>query len=154
MTRGEGAASALAGAIFGLGLAVSGMTQPGKVLGFLDVAGGAWDPSLLFVMAAAIAVGALGHHLAVRRARPLLSSAFVLPTKRHVDARLVAGAAVFGVGWGLGGYCPGPAITSLVTGAVPVIVFVACMLAGLWIGARIEKPAGRAAVADDGRAAR
>lgn len=126
-----------AGLLFAIGLAISGMTHPRKVVGFLDPTRGArggnlgWDPSLAFVMLGAIAVGLVAFRLILRRSRPLFAAGFALPTMRNIDARLVVGAALFGLGWGLGGFCPGPAVVTLVTGAVPVLVFVAAMLAGM-----------------------
>ena len=124
------AASFACGALFGLGLALSGMTDPAVVLGFLDIAG-RWNPALAFVMAGALAVAAIGFRLAGARAAPLLARSFHVPAASAIDARLVAGAALFGLGWGLAGYCPGPAIASLVAAAPGTIVFVAAMLAGM-----------------------
>jgi uncharacterized membrane protein YedE/YeeE len=124
--------SFLSGALFAAGLGVAGMTNPAKVMAFLDVTG-AWDPSLAFVMVGAIAVYAVAFRLAIRRPAPLLAEAFSLPKKGDLDAPLIAGAALFGAGWGLAGYCPGPAITSLATGAPGVFLFVASMLAGMVI---------------------
>ena len=124
------AASFGCGALFGLGLALSGMTDPAVVLGFLDIAG-RWNPALAFVMAGALAVAAIGFRLAGARAAPLLAPSFRAPSASAIDARLVAGAALFGLGWGLAGYCPGPAIASLVAAAPGTIVFVAAMLAGM-----------------------
>lgn len=124
----------IAGLLFGAGLTLSQMINPAKVLGFLDfggIANGTWDPSLAFVMAGALAVTALGYRLAFRRATPLAAPKFQLPTRKDIDARLVAGAAIFGVGWGLAGYCPGPALASLAFGRTEVFVFVAAMLAGM-----------------------
>lgn len=118
-----------AGAVFGAGLAVSGMTRPEKVIGFLDVAG-AWDPTLAFVMAGALAVHAVAVHFILRRPAPILADRFHLPTRREVDWRLVAGAALFGVGWGLAGYCPGPGVVSLGSGATSALIFVAALLGG------------------------
>jgi len=119
-----------AGALFGVGLAVSGMTMPSKVMGFLDVLG-AWDPSLAFVMIGAIAVHAVAYRLITRRSSPLVDTRFHLPTRKDIDARLVLGAALFGVGWGLAGYCPGPGLVSAAGGAVPALVFVAGMTLGM-----------------------
>lgn len=119
----------LCGVLFGAGLAVSQMTNPAKVQAFLDVAG-SWDPSLAFVMGAALLVSAAGYQAARRRARPLLEDRFHVPPPGAVDPRLLAGSAAFGVGWGLSGFCPGPALASLVTGSSAVIVFVSAMLAG------------------------
>lgn len=124
------AAAGLAGLLFGLGLAVSGMTQPGKVIAFLDVAG-AFDPSLAFVMAGAIAVHALAHRLITRRRAPLFDRTFHLPRRTDVDRRLLVGAALFGVGWGLGGFCPGPALVSLATLRSDAIVFALAMTTGM-----------------------
>lgn len=127
----------LAGALFGVGLPLSGMTAPLEVLGFLDFAGD-WDPSLLFVMAGAVGVHFVAYRWIRRRPRPLFAEAFALPAHRRVDARLVLGSAVFGIGWGLAGYCPGPGIASLGSGTSQALVFVAAMLAGLFIGKQID----------------
>jgi uncharacterized membrane protein YedE/YeeE len=124
------------GVLFAIGLAISGMTHPTKVLAFLDFAG-AWDPSLALVMGSGVLVNVLLFRVAFRRGAPLLAPAFALPDKRAIDARLVGGAAVFGVGWGLGGFCPGPAIVSVVGGAAPVIVFVVAMLVGMALHDRV-----------------
>ena len=126
------AAAFLAGVLFALGLGVGGMTQPARVIGFLDVAG-RWDPSLAFVMAGAVATYGALFRVIRRRVRPVLTPTFALPTRRDVDGRLLTGAAIFGIGWGLVGYCPGPAIVSLAAGAAPVLVFVTAMLAGMAI---------------------
>jgi hypothetical protein len=134
-----------AGSLFAAGLCVSGMTQPAKVLGFLDVAG-AWDASLAFVMIGAIGVHAVMRRLALRLRRPLGAAAFEEPTRRGVDGPLVVGAAIFGVGWGLGGYCPGPAIVSLGTGSTNALVFVAMMAFGMWLH-RIARANARGVVA-------
>lgn len=119
-----------AGLVFGLGLIVSGMVNPAKVLNFLDIAG-QWDPSLAFVMAGAAATVFIGYRLVLGRDKPLFAERFTLPTATRIDARLASGAALFGVGWGLVGFCPGPALTALGTGAVPALVFTAAMLAGM-----------------------
>lgn len=119
-----------AGILFGAGLALAGMTDPAIVLGFLDVTG-AWNPALAAVMAAALAVTFLGYRLVWRRGRPLLAERFHLPTARAVDARLLAGAALFGLGWGLAGWCPGPALASLAAPTAPLLAFLAALLAGL-----------------------
>lgn len=126
------AVSFVSGLVFAVGLALSGMTQPAKVLGFLDVSG-TWDPSLAFVMMGAIGVHALCYRFIRRRPAPIFAPEFALPTSQRVDAPLLLGAALFGVGWGLGGFCPGPALTSLVTGAPKVLVFVGAMLAGMYL---------------------
>jgi uncharacterized membrane protein YedE/YeeE len=121
-----------AGLVFGIGLIVSGMTDPGKVIGFLDLAG-RWDPSLAFVMGGAILVGYFSFAAAGRRGRTFLGGAMHLPTRRDIDARLVAGSAVFGIGWGLAGFCPGPALVALGAGIDQAALFVAAMLAGMVI---------------------
>ncbi|MCJ2019170.1 YeeE/YedE family protein [Methylobacterium sp. E-065] len=123
-------AALAAGLLFGLGLSLSGMLDPARVRGFLDV-GGAWDPSLVFVLGGAVSVSALGYALSRRFRRPVLAETFDLPTARRIDPPLVLGAALFGVGWGLSGFCPGPAIAGLSTGAAPVLVFVVAMLIGM-----------------------
>src|SRR5262245_40835299 len=119
-----------AGLIFGLGLIVSGMANPAKVLGFLDLAG-KWDPTLLLVMGGAVAVGMAGFFFAGRRDRSLLNAAMQIPKSRQIDKRLILGSLVFGVGWGLAGFCPGPAVVALGTGQWKPLVFVVAMLAGM-----------------------
>nr|WP_137830690.1 YeeE/YedE family protein [Methylobacterium sp. L1A1] len=124
-------ASAFAvGLLFGLGLLVSGMADPAKVLAFLDVTG-RWDPSLAFVMAGAVAVSATGYLVARRRGRPLLASRLEIPNRRDLDPRLIAGAAVFGIGWGLAGLCPGPALTLLTVAPAQAVTFVVAMIVGM-----------------------
>ena len=120
----------LAGLVFGLGLLLSGMADPAKVLGFLDLAGD-WDPSLALVMAGAIVVAAAGFAVARRRAKSLLGAPIQLPTKRTIDRRLIVGSTLFGAGWGLAGFCPGPALVALGMGEAKAIVFVLAMLAGM-----------------------
>lgn len=127
----------LSGLVFGLGLILSGMTDPAKVIGFLDLAG-LWNPALAFVMAGAVAVGALAFGLARRRSTALLGNAFHLPTATAIDRRLLLGSIVFGIGWGLAGYCPGPALASLATGATEPLIFTAAMLAGMAIFELLE----------------
>jgi len=127
-------ASFVAGLVFGLGLLLAGMANPAKVLGFLDLAG-AWDPSLALVMAGAVAVGSIAFALAKRRRVALLGAPMQLPTARQVDRRLVVGSLVFGVGWGLAGFCPGPALVALGEGASQAMVFVLAMLAGMGLHA-------------------
>ncbi|MBI1180760.1 MAG: YeeE/YedE family protein [Alphaproteobacteria bacterium] len=117
------------GLIFGVGLAISGMVNPAKVLGFLDFTG-RWDPSLALVMAGGLVVYTLAFPLVRRKAKPLLADAFQLPSRRDIDPRLVVGAALFGVGWGLAGFCPGPALTALPFGFHKVYIFVGAMIAG------------------------
>lgn len=130
----------LAGALFGAGLALGGMTDPRVVLGFLDVsrmADGQWNPRLAFVMGGALAVTFVGYRLAWRRGRPWLAEKFSLPTKTKIDPRLVGGAALFGAGWGLAGYCPGPALASLPTLDGGLVLFLMAMLAGLAAARRV-----------------
>ena len=129
--------SAMAGLLFGLGMIVSGMINPAKVLNFLDLAGH-WDPSLAFVMAGAIAVGLPGYRLVARMDRPLFSPRFLLPTRSDLSPDLVIGAAVFGVGWGIAGFCPGPALTALTLGRWPVLLFCVAMLTGMLLGRHIR----------------
>jgi uncharacterized protein len=124
----------LAGLLFGAGLTVSQMINPAKVLAFLDFGGindGAWDPSLALVMAGALVVTYTGYALTFRRRRPVCAAGFSMPTNKRIDRSLLVGAVLFGAGWGLVGYCPGPAIAGLGLGATKTIVFVAAMLAGM-----------------------
>lgn len=118
------------GLIFAIGLGISGMTRPEKVLGFLDILG-EWDPSLAFVMGGALLVYGALFRLITKRKSPLIGERFMVPTRRDINARLLIGATLFGVGWGIGGFCPGPALASIVTGLAPVLIFVASMLAGM-----------------------
>ena len=120
----------LAGLLFGFGLIISGMADPAKVLNFLDIAG-TWDPSLAFVMGGAIAVTLPGYALLRRREKPVYAPAFRFPTRSDIDAPLIGGATAFGLGWGLSGFCPGPALTSLFIGSSGVLVFVPAMLIGM-----------------------
>ena len=122
--------SLLAGLVFGLGLMVSGMANPAKVLGFLDLAG-RWDPSLALVMAGAIAVGSVAFLLAKNRTRSLLGAEMKLPTAHNVDPRLALGSALFGIGWGIAGFCPGPGLVGLGMGQPKALVFVVAMLLGM-----------------------
>jgi uncharacterized protein len=124
--------SFVVGLVFALGLGLSGMMMPAKVIGFLDITG-AWDLSLALVMVGAIAVHAVLYRLIRKRMSPLLGGKFQVPTRQDIDARLLLGGALFGVGWGLGGFCPGPALASLTTGAPLVLGFVASMLGGMWL---------------------
>lgn len=125
-----------AGLLFGIGLIVSGMTDPAKVLNFLDVAG-TWDPSLAFVMGGASVVTFIGYRWVWRAPAPKLAQGFALPTQARIDARLLGGAALFGVGWGIGGFCPGPAWSALLLMAPGTLIFLPMMLVGLWIGSKI-----------------
>ena len=124
--------SFVAGLVFGTGLVVSGMVNPAKVLGFLDLAG-TWDPSLAVVMAGAVAVGAIAFAIAGKRASTLLGAPLALPAARAIDRRLMLGSLAFGAGWGLAGFCPGPALVALGAGRVEALVFVAAMLAGMCV---------------------
>jgi len=123
-------AALLAGVIFGFGLALSGMMDPARVRGFLDVAG-AFDPSLGFVLAGALAVSGLSYALSRRTRRPLLDDAYHVPARSDIDGKLLGGAAIFGIGWGMAGFCPGPAIASLTLGLPEAFLFTAMMLAGI-----------------------
>jgi uncharacterized membrane protein YedE/YeeE len=126
------------GLLFGLGLILAGMTDPSKVLGFLDLAG-LWDPSLAFVMGGAIVVSLGAFALAQKRTRNFLGGAMHLPTRRDIDKRLVTGSLLFGAGWGLAGFCPGPALVSLGTGNPKAVVFVLAMLAGMALFEVLER---------------
>ena len=133
------ALSALAtGLIFGIGLIISGMTNPSKIIGFLDLTG-SWDPSLAFVMGGAVAIGFVAFRFARRRKTALLGGAIQLPTGRQIDRRLVFGSLAFGIGWGLAGYCPGPAIVSIGMGQEKAIVFAVAMVAGMVLFQLIER---------------
>jgi uncharacterized membrane protein YedE/YeeE len=128
-------AALFCGVVFGAGLAIAEMTNPAKVQAFLDVAGD-WDPSLAFVMGSALLVTAGAYVLAGRRSRPALAESFQIPTSTTVDRRLLVGATLFGAGWGLGGFCPGPALAALVTAQESVLLFTGWMLLGIF-GARL-----------------
>ncbi|MHA3367667.1 DUF6691 family protein [Yersinia enterocolitica] len=130
--------SLLAGLVFGLGLIVAGMANPAKVLGFLDI-GGLWDPSLALVMAAAVVVATLGFAWAKKRKTSLLGYPLQLPTSTHIDRRLIGGSMLFGIGWGLAGICPGPALVLLGAGMYKGIIFAAAMVAGMAIFSLIER---------------
>ena len=131
-------ASLLAGLVFGLGLIVSGMANPAKVLGFLDLAG-PWDPSLIFVMAGAIGIGLVAFRLAGKRTLSLLGAPLRLPQARHIDRRLLIGSTLFGLGWGIAGFCPGPGLVALGMGEAKAAVFVAAMLAGMGLFELLER---------------
>jgi len=131
------------GLIFGLGLLLSGMSNPAKVLNFLDLGGiaaGTWDPSLAFVMAGAVAITFVGFNFVLKRSQPLFAEKFHVPTKAEIDRRIILGPAIFGVGWGLAGFCPGPALTALGFGSKSAVLFVAAMGAGMvlarWVANR------------------
>lgn len=119
------------GLLFGVGLVVSGMSDPAKVLNFLDLAG-TWDPSLAFVMGGAVLVAFVGYRLVLARCEPIAGHRFHLPTRNDIDARILAGPALFGIGWGLGGFCPGPALTALGLGATGTFAFIPAMILGMW----------------------
>jgi uncharacterized membrane protein YedE/YeeE len=135
----------IAGLIFGLGLVISGMANPAKVQNFLDLAG-TFDPSLILVMFGAVVVTLIGYRFVLRRPRPLLAERFLVPTLKDFDGRLVIGAGLFGIGWGLSGFCPGPAITSLPLLAKGTFIFVPAMLVGIGLARILTQatlPAGR-----------
>jgi uncharacterized membrane protein YedE/YeeE len=121
----------LIGLIFGVGISISGMANPAKVLNFFDIAG-TWDPSLVFVMGGAVVVAFLGYKIVLRRPAPVLDAKFHLPDNPRIDARLLGGSALFGVGWGIAGFCPGGALPALGTGQIDVFVFVAALIAGIF----------------------
>ena len=131
------ALSLISGSLFGAGLAVSGMMNPSRVRGFLDIAG-SWDPTLAFVMGGATLVMAIAWLIQRRMQRPLTETAFALPGTQLIDRRLLSGAVLFGVGWGLAGLCPGPAIASLAVNPVPAAIFVGAMAAGMWVFKIVE----------------
>jgi len=135
---GRNLSALLAGLVFGLGLTVSQMVNPAKVLAFLDLFGN-WDPSLAFVMGAALAVTAIGYRLAWRRPAPVFADRFQLPGNRRIDARLALGAVLFGIGWGLVGLCPGPAIAALAIGGAPAALFLAAMAAGMALFEAVDR---------------
>jgi uncharacterized membrane protein YedE/YeeE len=132
----------IVGLVFGIGLILAGMTNPAKVQGFLDLAGD-WDPSLAFVMGGAILVGAVGFRFARGRERALLGGAMRLPTAGTIDRRLVLGGLTFGIGWGLAGFCPGPALASLASGRSEPLIFAAAMVAGMALFELIERARAR-----------
>jgi uncharacterized membrane protein YedE/YeeE len=136
---GAAAVAGLAGALFGAGLLISGMTQPARIVGFLDPLEG-WDPSLAFVMAGAVAVYAVGHAWIRRRGgRPWFDVRFHVPARADIEPQLIAGAALFGVGWGLSGLCPGPSIVVAASGSISAIGFVLAMIAGMYVRHRIAR---------------
>ena len=122
-----------AGAIFGAGLALAGMLNPAKVVGFLDIFG-MWNPSLGLVMAGGILVNATGHYFVIKRHRPVFNTRFELPTSTHIDRPLLIGSAIFGIGWGLAGYCPGPVVASLLLQPADMLPFLVTLLAGAFAG--------------------
>lgn len=132
----KGVIALVSGSLFGAGLVIGGMTDPAKVIGFLDLAG-RWDPSLAFVMGAALCVTLPTFQWLKGRSRPVLDTRFHLPTRRDLDPQLIGGAVLFGIGWGLAGLCPGPAIASLWAGDPHILAFVAAMIAGMWLRDRM-----------------
>lgn len=132
-------ATFVSGLLFGLGLCVSGLVNPAKVQSFLDVAGD-WDPSLAITMASAVIVTGVGYRVALRRGTPMFAGAFQIPPAGMIDLRLVAGAAIFGVGWGLVGFCPGPAVAALSLGAPSAVIFVLAMLVGMALARQLTAP--------------
>lgn len=134
------------GFLFALGLGLGGMTQPAKVIGFLDLFGH-WDPALAFVMGGAVSVTFVGYRWALKRPAPLLWTRFEVPTRRDIDWQLVTGATLFGTGWGMAGFCPGPALTALGSGKLDVFIFVAAMVAGFLLKDWAVRPAAPGAPA-------
>lgn len=140
----------IASLMFGLGLTVSGLANPAKVQNFLDVAG-SWDASLAFTMAAAVVTTALGYGLIFKRSRPFLSDAFQLPTTTEIDVKMIGGAALFGIGWGLVGYCPGPAVVALPLGEPQTMIFLTAMLTGMFAARILAAIATRAPASSGSR---
>jgi len=135
------------GAVFGLGIAVSGMANPAKVLNFFDVAG-TWDPSLLFVMGGALVTAAIGYRVVFgARPKPMFENAYALPTARRIDAELVGGSALFGIGWGISGFCPGGAVPALGLGHSETVIFIAAMMAGIVLARVVRTRTAQAAPA-------
>lgn len=130
--KGQAVASFFCGALFAVGLALAGMTQPAKIVGFLDVFG-KWDPSLVFVLASAVGVYYLTFQIITKRPTPIIAPKFMIPTRSDIDPRSVTGALIFGVGWAVSGLCPGPILTTLATATLPVFVLLVSMVAGLYI---------------------
>lgn len=135
-------AALLSGIVFGLGLSISEMINPARVIGFLDIAG-QWDLTLMLVMGSALAFTLIGFPLITRKAHPILAEKFTLPTKKNLDVPLISGAVLFGIGWGLAGLCPGPAIAGLASLEPDIFLFVAAMIAGQFIGIQLEKALAR-----------
>ena len=136
----------LCGVLFAVGLGISGMTQPAKIIAFLDVTG-KWDPSLLFVMGGAVAINMILYRLSMRRSQPVFQDSFIIPSRRKINSRLIIGSSLFGVGWGLSGYCPGPAWVASVNGAMSTLAFLIAMLVGMYLFQMLQAeklPAGLA----------
>lgn len=136
----------LIGLVFGVGISISGMANPAKVLNFFDIAG-TWDPSLAFVMGGALIVTFLGYRLILKRPAPLMSATFQLPTRRDLDLPLIGGSAVFGIGWGIAGFCPGGALPALGTGRSEVLIFVVALSAGIFAAKLMQATLSRRAQA-------
>ena len=136
----------LIGLIFGVGISISGMANPAKVLNFFDIAG-TWDPSLIFVMGGAVVVTFIGYRFVLKRPAPLFSGKFQLPTRNDLDLPLIGGSAVFGIGWGIAGFCPGGALPALGTGRTEVFLFVAALLAGIFTAKALQKTIANRATA-------
>lgn len=136
-TAQQGAIALVSGLLFGAGLVVSGMTQPTKVIGFLDLFG-AWDASLMLVMGGAIGVHFFAYRFIANKRSPLFAAKFSVPTRRDIDTKLLVGAILFGAGWGLGGFCPGPGVVASASGATSVLVFIAALLASTYVTAKLE----------------
>ncbi|SHE89589.1 hypothetical protein SAMN05444273_10378 [Litoreibacter ascidiaceicola] len=140
-------ASYISGLIFGIGISISGMANPAKVLNFFDIAG-TWDPSLIFVMGGALIVTFIGYRFVLRRPAPTFETSFKLPTRSDLDLPLIGGSALFGVGWGIAGFCPGGALPALGTGRSEVIIFTVALLAGIFAAKALQRfAASRAAAA-------
>lgn len=133
----QNAISFVVGFIFAIGLALAGMTQPQKIIGFLNPTD--WDPSLIFVMLGAVGVHIVSYPIVKRRKSPLLDTKWHVPTRREITSRLIIGSSIFGIGWGLGGFCPGPGLTSLASGDIRAVLFVAAMIAGMIIFKSTER---------------
>ena len=125
------------GLVFGLGIMISGMANPAKVLNFFDVAG-TWDPSLILVMGGALVTAFIGYRVVFKRPAPMMEAKFHVPTRKDIDLRLVGGSALFGVGWGIAGFCPGGALPALGTGRAEVLIFAAALVAGIWIAKELD----------------
>jgi uncharacterized membrane protein YedE/YeeE len=136
-TSNRAVVAGVSGLLFGLGLAVSGMSKPEKVIGFLDLFG-SWDPTLMLVMAGAVAVHFVAYRLVKKQSSPLFGERFAIPTRRDIDVKLVAGSALFGAGWGLGGFCPGPGLVSSASGGASALVFIGAMLPAMYATSRME----------------
>ena len=135
-------AAFIIGIIFGMGILISGMANPAKVLNFFDVAG-TWDPSLMFVMGGAVVTTFIGYRVVLARAQPILARTFQVPTASRIDPKLIAGSAIFGLGWGLAGFCPGAALPALGTGRAEVVIFVASLITGIIVARLIANGGNR-----------